>query len=366
MVAGLKSEKLVVVARPSFLIDGELSSRLSTDLFRLEVSEDEEGLARLEAVFLNWGRATETASPDYLYYDGVLLDFGKAIDVYAGEEDNRDKIFSGVITGINGVFSELRPPEITVLAEDRLQWLRIRRRSRYYEDKTDNDMVDDIGRDYSLVADTNAEAPSHKEFLQVNQSDLAFLRERARSIDTRLELKENQLIFHARRQSAEQPVKLTRDNELLRFNVCADLTHQRMQVRVHGYSVENKEGIHEAIGNEALADEQSVPGLTGPQVLAEINADLAEDLHLEVPATADEARTIARSIMRQRARRFVRGRGVTSGTPGMHVGTRVDIVDVGPWFSGIYHIVSVRHCYDQRDGLRTYFWAERVDLGGSM
>ena len=96
MVASLKSEKLVVVARPSFFIDGELSSRLSTDLFRMEASEDEEGMARLEAVFLNWGRATETASPDYLYYDGVLLDFGKAIDVYAGEEDNSDKIFSGI------------------------------------------------------------------------------------------------------------------------------------------------------------------------------------------------------------------------------------------------------------------------------
>ncbi|CAB5150428.1 hypothetical protein D3OALGA1CA_4386 [Olavius algarvensis associated proteobacterium Delta 3] len=364
MVANVKSRKLVYVARPEFVIDGQLNTRLGTDLYRLEANEDEEGMARLEAVFLNWGRATESASPDYLYFDGQILDFGKGMEIYAGDEDNRDKIFSGIITGIKGVFSELRPPELIIYAEDQLQWLRMRNRSRYYEDKTENDMAADISRDYSFNADTDAEAPTHDEFLQVNQSDLGFLRERARNIDTRLELKGNQLLFLNRRNSSEPPVKLSRDTELLRFQVCADLTHQRTQVRVHGYSIENKDGIHESAGADVLSDEQTGPGRTGPQILSTIRSEIVEDLHLETPATADEARITARSFMRQRARRFVRAHGMTSGTPGLHVGSRVDIVDIGPWFSGVYHIVSVRHTFDQRDGLRTLFYGERIDLGG--
>ena len=363
MVTQVKTNKLVVVARPRFHIDGKPEPRLSTDLINLEATEDEYGITRLESVFLNWGRATDNSIPDYLYYDGAVLYFGKEIQVYAGEEDNSSLIFSGIITSIEGNFLELRPPEIKVRAEDKLQWLRMKKRSRSYENMDDNAMTSIIAGDYGLSANASTDAPDYEEYLQVNQSDLTFLRDSAKRVDARLDQKDNNLFFLPRRGSTEMPVKLTRKNELLRFQVNADLTHQRTEVRVHGYSVDGKRGIHETAGTDALSDEQTGSGRTGPDLLSNIQSDLTEDLHLETPATDAEANIIARSAMRKRARRFVVGNGVTNGTPGLHVGGRVDIVDIGSWFSGIHHIVKVRHCFDQRDGLRTYFTTERVEVG---
>jgi phage protein D len=359
----LASEQLVVSARPRFEVDGNEEARLGEDLLRLEATEDEEGMARLEAVFLNWGRAEESSPPGFMYFDGAVLELGREIVVHAGADDNEARIFKGIITAIEGCYPELRPPEVVVRAEDPLQWLRMRQRTRVYEGATDADIASRIASDHGLSADAGTEGPTHTELWQVNQSDLGFLRERARAVDARIDIDDNRLVFQPRRGADEPPIPLSRESELLRFNVCADLAHQRTEVRVHGYSVADKAGIHERAGAEAGSSEATGGGSTGPDVLAGVQGDAIEDLHLEAPVTSDEAAALAGALMRRRMRRFVCGRGVTSGTPRMRVGTKVDLVDLGAWFAGVYHVAQVRHAFDQVDGLRTYFVAERADLG---
>ncbi len=358
------SQSLVTNPRPRFEIDGAIEPNLGEDLIRLEACEDEEGIARLEAVFVNWDRITETSEPDFVYFDGKILDLGKEIVVYAGDQEDEAVIFRGVVTAIQGVYPELRPPELIVRAEDRLHWLRMRQRTRYFENSSDADMANAVGSDNGLAGSVQADGPTHAEFLQVNQSELGYLRERARAVDARIGLDGGSLVFRPRREAGEPPIRLTRQNQLLRFQVSADIAQQRAEVRVHGYSVADKAGIHESAGAEVARSEAEGPGRVGPEVLGELNPDAIEDLHLEAPATADEARGLAEAAMRRRARRFVCGRGVTSGTPKMRVGARVDIVDVGPWFSGVYYVAEVRHSFDQKSGFRTHFLAERAELGG--
>lgn len=365
MAVAATTKQLVVAARPRFEVDGQERGRLSEDLLRLEVTEDEEGMVRLEAVFLNWGRLTESSESGFVYFDGEVLRLGRTLVVRAGDVDNTDEIFRGSIMSIEGVYPEKRPPEIRIFAEDAAQWLRMQQHSRFFENVSDVGMADRIAADRGLQSDTHADGPSYAEFLQVNESDLAFLRERARAVDARLGIRNGSLIFRPRREGGDPPIKVTRENELLRFQVCAELAHQRAKIRVHGYSVANKEAIHESVGAEAIGGQTAEPGQTGPEVLDAIRPEAIEDLHLEAPATSDEARVLATSLMRRRARRFVCGHGITSGTPAMHVGARVDVVDVGPWFSGIYYIAQVRHTFDQTEGLRTHFLAERETLGGA-
>ena len=74
---------------------------------------------------------------------------------------------------------------------------------------------------------------------------------------------------------------------------------------------------------------------------------------------------MAEAALRRRARRFLRGTGVTRGTPTMHVGSKVDLVDLGPWFAGTYLVTAVTHRFDQVEGYRTEFEAQRPNLGES-
>ncbi len=366
MNARATTEMLSVGTRPTFEIDGRESSSLNINLLELDASEDEDGMTRCELRLLNWGRRRQGSMPDFLYFDGEELELGKELRVKAGATDAEGTLFAGVITSIEGIYPELRPPEMVVRAEDRLQWMRMRQRTRAHEESTDAQIASSVAGDYSLASDTQAEGPSHTQLWQINQSDLGFLRERARAVDARLGLSGSQLIFRPRREpQSEEPIPLSRAASLLQFEVNADLAHQRTEVRVHGYSVADKDAIHESANQSEILGESEGTGSTGPEWLDRLGIEAPEDLHMEAPAKTEEARMLARAQMLRRARRFVCGRGITDGTPGMHVGSQVEFKDLGPWFSGRYHICTVRHTYDQDRGLRTYFTAERTELGES-
>ena len=57
------------------------------------------------------------------------------------------------------------------------------RRTRSFEDVTDADVMQQVASDNGLQAEIDAPGPSHRSLAQLNQSDLAFLRERARAVD---------------------------------------------------------------------------------------------------------------------------------------------------------------------------------------
>ncbi|WP_437656651.1 phage late control D family protein [Sorangium sp. So ce1182] len=350
--------------KPRFTVEGEAQGRLTVDLVRLEASHDEEGMARLEVVLRNWGQPHEGRAPDFLYLDGQILELGRSIEVSAGEGDEETVIFSGKITAVAGLFPERRPPELRVHAEDALQQARMRQRTRYYERLDEAGIVSRVARDHGLRGRADAEGTEHKELWQVNQSDLAFLRERARAADARLEVGGGELRFLPRRAPGEEAITLSKEGNLLRFEASADLAHQRTRVAVHGYSVADKEAIHEAAEASELRAE-SRGGRTGPELLDELGWEAVEHLHLEAPATRSEARALARAEMRRRGRRFLVGRGTTSGTPKLKVGSEVELLDVGGWFSGRWSVCAVRHTFDLLQGLRTHFEAERVDRGRS-
>jgi len=358
------TSRLVVSARPRFEIEGEEVSRLAIDLLRLEVTHDEEGLSRLEAVFLNWGRREEEQAPGFLYFDREILDLGKRVAVKAGEGDDLATIFDGAVSALGGLFPDLRPPELRVYAEDALMKMRMRERTRFYEQQDEAGIAGRVAQDHGLSSDAEASGAQHKELWQVNQDDLSFLRERARAADARIALSEGELRFVPRRgQAGGDPIRLSKEDALIHFEAVADLAHQRTEVQVHGWSVADKAAIHEAATkDEARAESRG--GKTGPEVLEDLGWEVPQHLHLEVPATSEEARGIARSIALRRARRFLTGKGVTDGTPGLAVGSEVELLDLGEMFSGRWTVCAVRHTWTQGDGLRTHFRVERVDLGG--
>src|SRR5690606_31118178 len=90
-------------------------------------------------------------------------------------------IFEGRITALEGRFAGSRPPELLVMAEDRLQDLRMTRRTRTFEQVSDADVIRQVAQAHGLQADVSVSGPTHRVVAQVNQSDLALARERARA-----------------------------------------------------------------------------------------------------------------------------------------------------------------------------------------
>jgi hypothetical protein len=174
-------------ARPTIVVGGQEDHPLSGGLLALEIVENTNGLYRCEARFGNWGEKNSTT--DFLYFDRRTLDFGKDFEIRL----KSDAIFKGKIMGLEAIFPEGQAPEISVLAEDRFQDLRMTRRTRTFVDVSDADVVNQIATDHGLEPSVDLSGPTYKVLAQVNQSDLAFIRERARSIDAEVWMDGNKL-----------------------------------------------------------------------------------------------------------------------------------------------------------------------------
>lgn len=349
-------------SRPRLRLNGELMQELGESMLQsLFVEESTQGLFRCEASFINWG--PKDGQVGYLFFDRSTLDFGKTLSVEFGPPGEAGPIFAGRISGLEASFPSGRPPEFMVLAEDRFQDLRMERRTRTFEDMTDADVIRQVAAQHGLTAQVDVDGPTHKLLAQVNQSDLAFLRERATATDTELWLDDRTLYVQARSRRSHGTVAFTYGSDLLEFSVLADLAHQRTAVRVSGWDVAAKEAIDVEAGSSTIQAELN-GGRGGSSLLQSALAPRVERVALDVPLTREEAQALANAHYRSRARGFVRGQGTVDGSPRLRVGATVELRNVGPLFDGPYYVTLARHSFDLIHGYRTAFAIERPGIGG--
>lgn len=354
-------DPLIYQARPRFFIDGEEQLGLSDGLFSMQVGEDCEGMASCEATFANWGVSGQGLG--FLYFDRELLDFGRQLVIEAGAGTGTGRIFDGRITALEGRFLRDRPHEILILAEDRLQELRMTRRTRTFEDVRDTDIFSQIANEHGLQSEVDVNGSNHRIVAQVNQSDLAFMRERARDVDAELWVANGSLHVVARSRRNTGEAILTFGGGLLECSITADLTGQMSGFAVSGWDIATKGAIQHRADAQALAGELGVME-GGSQILERaIGARDEQVVHL-APTTSVEARTLAEAHYRRAARRFVAGNCLAEGDARLRVGTKVELRSLGRMFDGEYYVSRTCHLFDAERGFQTQFAVERPGIGG--
>jgi phage protein D len=344
-------------ARPAIRVDGQDQAALSSGLLELSITETAQGLYRCELKVGNWGAVD--GEPGFLYFDRRLLDFGKALEIRLGQ----DTLFEGRITALEAHFPDGRAPELTVLAEDRLQDLRMTRRTATYADASDADIIRQIASQHGLSSSVDLNGPVHKVLAQVNQSDLAFLRERCRSLDAELWMEGRTLHVQAHSQRAgAPPLELGWGHELREFTVLADLAGQRTAVVVSGWDPQSKAELRAEATDALLAGELGMDE-SGASLLAATLGERKESVVHTVPLSSREAQARAEACFRLEARRFLVGRGVAEPDARLRAGSSVRLRGLGGLFSGGYYLTEISHLFDGVLGLRTEFVAERAGLG---
>jgi phage protein D len=297
-----------------------------------------------------------------MYLDGSLIDFGRTLEVSIGPSDGERIVFKGQVSCIEVEFAEGGEPHVVIRAEDKLMALRMTRRMKTYQDMSDADIASAIASEHGLAADATAAGPTYKFVQQWNQSDLAFLRERARLIQAEVWIEDDSLKFKSRADRSATAVSLVQGRELVSVQLRADLAHQRTKVKASGYDAAARDRIDEEAGPDAIQAEIA-GGRSGPQVLQQAFGERVSYRVREGPQVADEASAFAKAEMLRRCRSFVSVVGVTNGTPDLVVGSRISLAQVGAPFNGDgYCAVRVCHCYDLSQGYRTHFEAQRATI----
>jgi Bacteriophage probable baseplate hub protein len=353
---------LIHSSAPVFTVDGEVKGALARDISHLEIDEATDGLRTMRLRLIAVGPRESSSEEEVLYLDGSDVDFGKEIKVSVGPPDDERIVFLGKISAIEASFTAGEDPHVVVFAEDSLMKLRMVRRCKTYENMSDADIASAIASENGLTGDVDADGPTYKVVQQWNQSDLAFLRERARLIQAEVWLDGSSLCFKSRGNRTGTSITLTQGNQLLDVAVRADLAHQRTSVKVSGYDASQRDKVDEEAEGSVVQSETS-GGRTGPSILEQAFGERATFRVRNVPLESGEAQAWAKAEMLRRARGFVTVAGTTAGTPDMQVGSTLKLDNIGKPFSGDgYYVTRLRHTYDLDSGHRTHFEAERATV----
>jgi phage protein D len=343
-------------ARPTVEIDGVAVPALDAALVAMEIVEPSSGPFRCTARFANWGASGNAVG--FLHFDRKTLEFGRRLTVRRGD----DVLFTGRISALEAHFPEGALPEFAVVARDRLHDLRTTPRTRTFTNVSDGDIARQIAGEHGLQAHVELEGPTHRVLAQLDQSDLAFLRDRARAVGGEVWVEGEALHVRTRAARRGDALVLELGATLRSCTAVADLEEQRTSVAVRGWDPARKAAVSAQADGQAIAGEVQ-GGESGPAVLAAAFGPAVDRVLRSGAASTDEALALAQAAFRARARRFVSVRAVADHDVRLRSGAVVDLRGVGPLFEGLYDVVAVSHRFDSMVGLRTQITAQRPFIG---
>lgn len=354
------SEHEVYSARPTLKVDGQEHDVVREMLLSLEMTEREGGLAALEVRLSNLV-SRPGGEAELAFEDGAIFKLGAAVEVMAGDETDPVEIFRGTVTGLEAGFSAQSSPELVVLAEDALQKARMARRTAVHEQATISALAGDLAGRIGLSPRVSGLSDDLGTQVQLNESDLAFLRRLLARRDADLRVEKGDLVVEPRGDTQRGTVTLEMYGQLKRVRVLADLSHQATEVTASGWDpLDGKRVTGTSTGSEpgpgsGTAGKDALEAALGPR------GEHASDLAV---ATDGEAQALADAAFDRRARRFVTVEGEADGNPLLRVGTHLTLEKLGPRFSNTYHVTRAVHRWTREDGYRTEFEGECAFLGG--
>jgi phage protein D len=346
--------------RPRILIDGQHFPALDARILSLRVEQSTGDLAYCELRYALAGTLPGDLIADVSEFSNQ---FGIEMTMPGGDQP----IFSGRVTSLQMSYPADQPPFMTLILEDRLRELRMTRRTRVFNEVSDTDVIELTANQHGLpiTLQISGDSPIREVTVQANETDLEFLRERARRIGAELWIEDATLVVRSRESwDTASPLVLSYGERLKHFTVLADLTDQRTALHVTGWDV----GEKSMIGSTAEAASNTTGlnhGLSGSALLNQVMGSRQQRIVHTNPLTMTEAGVIARARFEQTARRFVTGHGAAEGSPAIRVGRVLELKGLGKLFDGQYYCVKVRHLFDLQEGYRTEFAVERADLGSA-
>jgi phage protein D len=329
-------------------------------LQHLSLEDSAGGLATLELRLDSV--VTDTAGrAAHPYDDDQILSLGAEVYLGMADQDRpQHSMFRGRVTGIEAVWGE-GSPSVVVLVEDQLQRLRMTRRTKVHDNLRLTSLVEELCRDLELRHDVVGFDDSLGTQVQLNESDLAFLRRLVHERDGELQLVEGTLQIRKVSELRRGTVQLDVAQNRLRCRIRADLAHQVSEVTLSGWDVAQGRRIAATSQFTATGPGQ---GTDGAAMLQRALRTSRKEHLAHVPVLdQNEAQAVVDAMHARRARQFVTLEATAPGDPRLRVGAQVELAGAGDRFDNTYLIVQTHHRMDRVEGYETTFLAECAFLG---
>lgn len=344
------------IARPAFAIavDGTpLPVAVAMQIRRINVDQDV-GMPGMFTVELAGGDTDNETT----WIDDDTFAIGAAVEIKLGYGDTLQSVIAAEVTGIEPTFTRGSRPVLTVRGHDRLHRLLRGTKTRSFVQQKDSDIAATLASEAGLTAQTTDTQVVHDYVLQANQTNMAFLLERARRIEYEVVIEDRTLHFRPVRNAQGEALTLTPEDDLLEFHPRLSTMRQFSELELRGWDPKDKKEI---VASARSGDEVStMGGSASGAALAQSAFDAAAVLVSDAPVFSQaEADQLALASFNRAVLELVRAEGVCSGRTDLLPGQVIKIDGIGTRFSGQYYVSATRHCYTPRYAYQTHFVARR-------
>ena len=280
------------------------------------------------------------------------FDLTKEIEITAETgEGERVQLMQGEITALEPEFQEGMIARLVVRGYDKSHRLYREVKSKAHLNKKDSDLASEIAQAVGLQADVETTQTVYEHIFQHNQSDLAFLHQRARRIGYECFVTDGKLVFRSPPTGSGE-LTLRWGQDLLSFRPRMTLAEQVDEVIVRGWDVNKKEAIVGRAQQGQLYPQiqESKDGAAWAQAFG-----TGKQIVVRHPVTSQsEADTLASARLDEISGAFVQAEGEALRRPDVRAGRMVTLEALGDRFSGTYLITRAHHTYSA-EGLKTRF-----------
>lgn len=280
----------------------------------------------------------EAATQDFKLGNEDALIPGKEIEIKAGYHNDEETIFKGLIIRHSIKIRE-NNSMLIIECKDKAVKATLGRKSNYYYDSKDSDIIEEILDKHSLEADVESTSYEHKELIQYRASDWDFMMTRAQA-NSKVCIVENGSMKIAKPDFSSESVQtIAYGATLLAFDAEMDARNQFSKTTSYGWNPSEQEIVEMEANNPSLALNGNLSVSDLADVLAVENLELKHGGNYNSTILQDWSD--AHALFQHASK--TRGRIKFQGIPEVKPGVVVTLEGVGDRFNGNVFISAVRH-----------------------
>lgn len=276
---------------------------------------------------------------DFEVSSGDLFVPGNEIEIKAGYHSDESTIFKGIITKHSIQSKKDKPSFLYLDLKDESVKMTIGRKSKYFEEVKDSEIIEEIVGGYGLQSEIEATTVNHKEMVQHHVTDWDFLVTRAEVNGKLVFIDDGKVTVKAPDLSAEPTLELAYGHNVYDFEAGMDARDQFTAVKSSSWNFtdqaivegEADEPSFTEQGNFTASDLAGVIGLE--EVPLQHSGKVADD---ELKAWSDA------KLMRSRLSK-IKGKVKIQGFSDIKPGHVIELAGFGDRFNGVAFVSSVAH-----------------------
>lgn len=264
---------------------------------------------------------------------------GNELTIKAGYESQNDDIFTGIITKHSIKIKENGYSVLIVECRDASVKMTVGRKSDYYYEVKDSDIIEGIVKNHELETEIEPTAVKHKEMVQFETTDWDFILSRAEANGKLIIVDKGKINLVSPDPAQPASTELVYGDSIIELEAEVEARTQYNAIKSFSWDPSGQAMLEEKGKDPKITD----PGNLAPTDLSIVAAPKALEFKHggQIPDQELKAWSDARFLKAGLAR--VRGRILCQGLSGMKPGLVISIAGLGDRFNGNVYVSSIRH-----------------------